>query len=87
MKLNVRAFAHTLALTWGLGLFLMTWWLILLEGASNDPAFLGRFYLGYTVSPVGSFIGLLYAMVDGWLGGFVIAWLYNKLAGRGQQPA
>ncbi len=83
MKLNAKAFAHTLALTWGLGLFLMTWWLIMLEGASDDPAFLGRFYLGYTVSPLGSIIGLAYALVDGWLAGFVIAWLYNKLAGHG----
>jgi hypothetical protein len=33
MKLNVKAFAFTTAIIWGLGLFLMTWWVILFQGA------------------------------------------------------
>ena len=35
MKLNVKAFALTCAIIWGLGLFLMTWWLILFDGATT----------------------------------------------------
>ncbi|MHC4555571.1 MAG: hypothetical protein ACYSUS_09895 [Planctomycetota bacterium] len=32
MRLNVKAFALACGLIWGLGLFCMAWWLILLEG-------------------------------------------------------
>ena len=80
MKLDAKAAANTLALTWGLGLFLMTWWLILWEGTSGEPIFLSRFYLGYRISPAGSLIGLGWALLDGWIGGFVLAWLYNRMA-------
>ena len=80
MKLDVKAAAATLALTWGLGLFLMTWWLILVEGASEAPNFLGRFYLGYRITPLGSLVGLAWGTLDGWLAGFILAWLYNRMA-------
>ncbi len=35
MKLNVKAFAAACALIWGVGLYLMTWWIILFDGASG----------------------------------------------------
>ena len=28
MKLNIKAFALTRGLIWGIGLFLLTWWII-----------------------------------------------------------
>jgi hypothetical protein len=34
MRLNIKAFALACGLIWGLGLFCMAWWLILLEGAT-----------------------------------------------------
>ena len=52
MQLNVKAFALTFGILWGLGLFFLTWWIILLEGVSGDPTFIGRFYIGYNISPV-----------------------------------
>ena len=36
MKLNVKATAFTGAIVWGFGLFLLTWWIILFDGASTD---------------------------------------------------
>jgi len=80
MKLDLKAAANAVALTWGLGLFTMTWWLIFIEGAGQDPNFLSKFYLGYRISPLGSFIGLFWALLDGWIGGAVLAWLYNSFA-------
>lgn len=82
MKINVKAFAMTTGVLWGLGVFLMTWYLILLEGASDDKLILGRFYLGYHVNPLGSLIGLAWALPDGFIGGAVFALLYNRLAGE-----
>ncbi|MBN2170615.1 MAG: bacteriophage holin [Candidatus Krumholzibacteriota bacterium] len=81
MRLNVRAFALACGLLWGVGLFLATWWIILFDGASSGSLFLGRLYRGYTVTPIGSLIGLVWALVDGFIGGALLAWLYNLLGG------
>ena len=31
---------------------------------------------------MGSVIGLVWALADGFVGGLVFAWLYNRIAGR-----
>ncbi len=80
MKLNVKAFALTCAIVWGAALFMATWWIILIDGASDGPTFIGSLYRGYSVTPVGSFIGLVWALVDGLIGGAIFAWLYNWFA-------
>jgi hypothetical protein len=82
MRLNVRAFALTCAIVWGLGLFAVTWWVIILEGASGNTTWLTVIYRGYSLSLAGSFIGLAWAFVDGLVGGLVFAWLYNFMARR-----
>ncbi len=82
MKLNIRAFAITCGIIWGLGLFCITWWIIFFEGPTGDPTFLGRIYRGYTISALGSFIGLLWAIIDGFIGGAIFAWLYNFITSR-----
>ncbi len=77
MKLNVKAFALACGLLWGASLFLLTWWVILWEGFTHDLLVIGHIYRGYNVSAVGSVIGLGYAFVDGYIGGLILAWLYN----------
>ena len=54
-----------------------TWWFILLEGSSGDPALIGRLYVGYNISPSGSIIGFLSGCADGAIGGLAFGWLYN----------
>jgi len=83
MKLNVVAFALACALVWGVGLFLMTWWMIAFEGATGEPTLLGKCYRGYSISPIGSVAGLVWALGDGLVGGAIFAWLYNWIAGKG----
>ena len=80
MKLNIKAFALALGLIWGVGIFLLTWWIIAFEGSTGEPTLIGRLYRGYSISPLGSIIGLLYGVVDGVVGGAVFAWLYNTFA-------
>ena len=41
MKLSVKAFALTCGLLWGLGLFVLTWWIIAFDGATGEPTFVG----------------------------------------------
>jgi hypothetical protein len=82
MKLDVRAFALTCGLLWGFGLFLMTWWIIAFDGTAVDAGLIGQLYRGYSITPAGSIVGLVWAFVDGLIGGAIFAWLYNLLAAR-----
>ena len=84
MKLNIKAFSLSCGIIWGLGLFCITWWIIAFEGATGDPTLIGRLYRGYTISPVGSVIGLVWAFFDALIGGAIFAWLYNRIAGSSQ---
>ncbi len=65
-------------------IFLFVWTLI----ANNNGYgqgwldLLSEIYLGYSVSTTGAFIGLLWGFVDGFIGLFLLAWLYNWLSGK-----
>ena len=37
MRLNVKSFALSNGLVWGIGLFLLTWWIIALMGSQGNP--------------------------------------------------
>ena len=78
MKLNVLAFGLACGLIWGLGVFCLAWWVMAFEGATRDPMVLGHLYRGFNVSPLGSVIGLAWAIPDGFVGGAILAWLYNR---------
>ena len=82
MRLNVKAFALTCGLVWGLGLFLLTWWIIAFEGSTKEITLIGQVYRGFNISPLGSVIGLIWALVDGTIGGAIFAWLYNLIVAR-----
>ena len=81
MKLNVKALAITSGLVWGIGLFLLTWWIIFFDGATGEVTIIGRLYRGYSISPGGSVIGLIWGLIDGMIGGAIFAWLYNLISG------
>jgi hypothetical protein len=82
MKLNVKAFALTCGILLGIVYFIATWWIIAFEGATGEPTLFGCLYLGFTISPVGSFIGLAWGVFDGLFCGTIFAWLYNLLSTR-----
>ena len=79
-RLNIKAFALTCGIFWSALLFLLTWWLLVLEGSGAPPNLLTRIYPGYSISPLGSLMGLVWGFVDGLICGLIFAWLYNKLA-------
>ena len=80
IRLNVKAFAVTCALIWGIGLFVLTWWIMAFDGSTGEATLIGQVYRGYRISPLGSLIGLVYATPDGLIGGAIFAWLYNVIA-------
>jgi hypothetical protein len=82
MKLNIKAFALSIGLMWGFGLFFITWWIIMFEGATGEITLLGQIYRGFNISPTGSLIGFIWGFADGVIGGAILAWLYNKLSDK-----
>ena len=83
MKLNVLAVGLACGLIWGLGLFIITWWIIMFDGQqAGETLVLGLIYRGYEVTTMGSVVGLVWGFFDGLVGGMIFAWLYNLLAGR-----
>ena len=80
MKINVKSFALACGITWGVVIFLVTWWVIVRFGSSGAKTVLGVIYPGYNISPLGSVIGLLWGFADGLIIGAALAWLYNKLS-------
>jgi hypothetical protein len=82
MKLDVKAFALTTGLITGIGLFFLTWWIMIFDGATYNPIVIGLVYRGYNVSPLGSVLGLIWGFFDGLIGGAIFAWLYNQLRSK-----
>lgn len=82
MKINTAACGLAIGVWAGGGLFLLTWWLILLGADAGTMRFLETAYPGYAMSPAGSFVGLAWGFVDGTISGIVLAWLYNLFAAR-----
>jgi hypothetical protein len=83
MKLNVKAFALAGGIVWGVNWFALTWWMILFKGITYEKiAFISDSYVGFTLSPLGSLVALLYGFIDGFFIGLMIAWVYNKIAPR-----
>jgi hypothetical protein len=67
----------------GLGIFIATNWLVLRGGNVVGPhlSLLGQFFIGYTVSFMGSLIGFAYGFLGGFAVGYLIAMLYNWIVG------
>ena len=63
----------------GLGVFIVTNWLVLKEGEVVGPhlALLGQFFVEYRVTFVGSLIGFAYGVACGFVGGYFVARMYN----------
>jgi hypothetical protein len=80
MKLNVKALALTAGILWGATVCLATLWLLIRGYDGTLISRLDHFYIGYSFSYVGAFVGLVWGFVDGVIAGAVFAWLYNKLA-------
>ncbi len=82
MRADAKTLALTCGLVWGLGLFCLIWWVIAWDGSTGEMTWIGRVYRGYTISPIGSLVGMVWGSFDGLIGGAIVAWLYNLLVFR-----
>jgi len=80
--MKLKAFAAATGILWGFLLFVYT----LLEvsrGLGKTLSALSALYIGYSVTYLGSLVGLVYGLVSGVLIGAAFCWLYNRFAGTG----
>lgn len=84
MRLNVAVNGIATALVLGLGLFAATLFLVIKGGPVVGPhlGLLSQYLPGYDVTWLGSFIGLAWGLVIGFLIGAFVALIYNWVAGR-----
>jgi len=80
MKLRPFQLGISIGIVWGISIFITTW---LSYYSGYGRLFLevlaGSIYPGYSITPIGSFVGLIYGFVDGLVSGSIIAMIYNKL--------
>ena len=79
LKLNGKILGLVFGTLAGLIIFIATNWLVIKGGpdVGQHLNLLGQFFIGYSVSFVGSLIGLVYGFITGYLSGLVIGWVYN----------
>ena len=67
----------------GLGLFLMTGWLVVKDGPNVGAhlRLLGNYFPGYSVTWLGSIIGFFYGAVVGGIIGWSVGTIYNRVVG------
>jgi hypothetical protein len=85
VRLNEHAWGLAFGLLCGLGLFVATAILVARGGATVGPhlALLGIYLRGYEVTWLGSIVGLAYGLVIGYVAGWTIGAVYNRLVRLG----
>jgi hypothetical protein len=76
MNLRKRALGLSLGVVWGLMIFVWTV-LATMRGKGEFLIKISAYYLGFTVSYLGSLVGLVWGFVHGFILGVLIAWLYD----------
>lgn len=85
-RIQTKVLALVFALIAGLGLFLMTVWLLIKggPGVGAHLNLLGQYFIGYSVTWKGSILGFCYGAVIGGIVGWAIGTIYNRIAGMRQ---
>ncbi len=81
LQINKTALGLALGICWGASIVITTLW-IKIVGGEEILEFLSKFYIGYSVSVFGAFLGMIYGFIDGFIYGFFLAWLYNLFAAK-----
>jgi hypothetical protein len=80
VKLNVKAFGLALGIVWAVVVFLLGVLAMLFSWGAAWVELLSSIYIGYKMTLLGSVIGAIWGFIDAFIGGIIVAWLYNKLA-------
>lgn len=81
MKLSPKAFGLSMGILYGLCLFISTLIAIYTGYLNGIMQLLVGIYPWYKVTLGGAFIVLVEGLIDGFVSGFLFAWIYNKVGG------
>ena len=81
VKIRTIALAIVCAMIGGVGLFLMTAWLLINDGphVGQHLQLLSSYFMGYSVTWWGSIVGLFYGALCGGVIGWAVGTIYNKV--------
>ncbi len=81
LHLNGNILGIVLGTVTGLIILIATNWLIIKGGEDigTHLGLLSNFFIGYSVTFVGSLIGAINGFVMGYILGFLTAWIYNRI--------
>jgi len=80
-RIKTNALAVVCAIMGGLGLFVMTAWLLIKDGPNvgEHLQLLSNYFIGYSVTWWGSVVGLFYGALCGGVIGWTVGMIYNKI--------
>ena len=80
-RIQTKVLALVFAMIAGLGLFLMTVWLLIKggQGVGVHLNLLGQYFIGYSVTWKGSILGFCYGAFIGGIVGWAIGTIYNRI--------
>lgn len=80
-RIKADALAVVCAVIGGVGLFAMTAWLVIKDGqqAGQHLQLLSNYFVGYSVTWPGAFVGLVYGAMTGGGVGWAIGRIYNRV--------
>ena len=86
--LNAKTLGFVIGVLLGLAVFIATNWLVIKGPQLNEAGeyvmgphlqLLSQFFIGYSVSFVGSLVGFVYSFAVGTISGALIGWIYNRI--------
>jgi hypothetical protein len=82
-RIRMGALVIVCAMIGGVGLFVMTAWLLIKDGpyVGQHLQLLSNYFMGYSVTWWGSVVGLFYGALTGGVIGWAIGTIYNKVVG------
>ena len=80
-KIKTDALAVVCASIGGVGIFVMTMWLLIKGGPHTGEhlQLLANYFIGYSVTWWGSFVGLFYGALTGGIIGWMVGTIYNRV--------
>ena len=73
-ELNPKALGLSLGIVWA---FAVAFFALLGNGWGGPMMDILALYPGFSTTPTGALIGAAWAFVDAFIGGYIVAWLYN----------
>ena len=81
-RLNAKAFGLAFGILWAGGILFMGLMAMFCNWARPFVDVVSVMYVGYGATALGCLIGVVWGFIDAFIGGFLLAWLYNQFAYR-----